>query len=149
MTKTPDFAKTMQDMMASFPVDVSAFQNAFKTQAAFAEKFSKVALEAAEKSTEISAKWAKDALAKAGDVAKAKSEPADYSKAVSNFASTAAEMAAENLAAFAEIAKKVQMETVELMLAAGKDISEDASTVVKKATADVTTAAKKAAAAAN
>jgi hypothetical protein len=54
----------MQDMMASFPVDASAFQNAFKTQAAFGEKFSKVALEAAEKSTEISAKWAKDALAK-------------------------------------------------------------------------------------
>jgi hypothetical protein len=148
MTKTPDFAKTMQDMMASFPVDASAFQNAFKTQAAFAEKFSKVALEAAEKSTEISAKWAKDALAKAGDVAKAKSEPADYSKAVSTFASTAAEMAAENMAAFAEVAKKVQMETVELMLAAGKDMSEDATAVVKKATADVTTAAKKAAAAA-
>ena len=149
MNKTPDFVKTMQDMMASFPVDASAFQNAFKTQAAFAEKFSKVAIEAAEKSTEISAKWAKDALAKAGDVSKAKSEPADYSKAVSNFASTAAEMTAESMAAFAEVAKKVQMETVELMLAAGKDMSEDASSAVKKATSEVTTAAKKAAATAN
>ena len=67
MTKTPDFTKVVQDMMASFPVDASAFQNAFKTQAAFAEKFSKVAIEAAEKSTEISAKWAKDALAKVRD----------------------------------------------------------------------------------
>ncbi len=38
MTKTPDFAKVMQDMMASFPVDSSAMQNAFKTQAAMAEK---------------------------------------------------------------------------------------------------------------
>ena len=44
MTKTPDFAKVMQDMMAKFPVDASAFQNAFKTQAAFGEKLSKVAL---------------------------------------------------------------------------------------------------------
>ena len=148
MTKTPDFTKVMQDMMASFPVDASAFQNAFKTQAAFAEKFSKVAIEAAEKSTEISAKWAKDALAKAGQVSKAKSEPADYSKAVTDFASTAAEMAAENLAAFAEVAKKVQMETVELMLAAGKNIQDDATAAVKKATSDVTSAAKKAAAAA-
>ena len=78
MTKTPDFAKTMQDMMASFPVDASAFQNAFKTQAAFAEKFSKVAIEAAEKSTEISAKWTKDALAKVGDIARAKAEPAEH-----------------------------------------------------------------------
>jgi len=148
MNKTNDFTKVMQDMMASFPVDSSAFQNAFKTQAAFAEKFSKVAIEAAEKSTEISAKWTKDTLSKVGDMAKAKSEPTDYSKAASDFASAAAEMAAENMAAFAEIAKKVQMETVELMLAAGKDMSEDATAVVKKATNEVTTAAKKAAAAA-
>ena len=149
MTKTPDFTKTMQDMMASFPVDASAFQNAFKTQAAFAEKFSKVAIEAAEKSTEITSKWAKDTLAKAADMAKAKSEPTDYTKAATDFASAAAEMASENMAAFAEIAKKVQMETVELMMAAGKDISDDASTAVKKATNDVTAVAKKAAAAAH
>jgi hypothetical protein len=148
MSKTPDFAKTMQDMMASFPVDASAFQNAFKTQAAFAEKFSKVAIEAAEKSTEISSKWTKDTLHKVADMAKAKSEPTDYTKAATDFASAAAEMAAENMAAFAEVAKKVQMETVELMLAAGKDMSEDATAAVKKATAEVTSVAKKAAAAA-
>ncbi|MFP5480987.1 MAG: Phasin [Alphaproteobacteria bacterium] len=148
MTKTPDFTKVVQDMMASIPVDASAFQNAFKTQAAFAEKFSKVALEAAEKSTEITSKWAKDSIAKLSDVSRAKSEPADYTKSMTDFASAAAEMAAENMAAFAEVAKKVQMETVELMLAAGKDMSEDATAAVKKATADVTSAAKKAAAAA-
>ena len=148
MTKTQDFGKVMQDMMASFPIDTSAFQNAFKTQAAMAEKMSKVALEAAEKSTDISTKWAKDTIAKLADVAKAKSEPTDYSKSASDFATNASEMAAEHMAAFAEIAKKVQMETVELMLAAGKDISEDATAAVKKATADATTVAKKAAAAA-
>lgn len=148
MTKTPDFTKVMQDMMASFPVDASAMQNAFKTQAAMTEKMSKVALEAAEKSTEITSKWAKDTIAKLGDMSKAKTEPTDYTKAASDFASAAAEMAAENLAAFAEVAKKVQMETVELMLAAGKDMSEDATAAVKKATADVTTAAKKATSAA-
>jgi hypothetical protein len=148
MTKTPDFTKVMQDMMAQFPVDASAFQNAFKTQAAFAEKFSKVALEAAEKSTEITSKWTKDAIAKLADVSKAKAEPTDYTKSMTDFASAAAEMAAENMAAFAEVAKKVQMETVELMLAAGKEASEDATAAVKKATADVTAVAKKAAAAA-
>ncbi|MGA0539397.1 Phasin [Neotabrizicola sp. VNH66] len=148
MTKTPDFTKVFQDMMASFPVDSAAFQNAFKTQAAFGEKFSKVALEAAEKSTEITTKWAKDTLAKLSDISKAKADPADYTKSVTDFASAAAEMAAENMAAFAEVAKKVQMETVELMLAAGKEVSEDATAAVKKATAEVTSVAKKAAAAA-
>lgn len=58
------------------------------------EKFAKVALEAAEKSTEITSKWAKDAIAKMGDVAKAKTEPTDYTKSFSDYASSAAEMAA-------------------------------------------------------
>jgi len=147
MTKTPDMTKMVQDMMAAFPVDNTAFQNAFKTQAAMAEKLAKVTLEAAEKSTEISSKWAKDTIAKVSGVATAKADAAEYTKAATDFASAASEMAAENMAAFAEIAKKVQMETVELMLAAGKEVTEETSAAVKKATADVQTAAKKATAA--
>lgn len=144
MANTTDFTKVMQDMMASFPVDASAFQNAFKSQAAFGEKLSAVALQAAEKSTEITSKWTKETLSKLAAASKAKAEPAEYSKAATDFASAAAEMAAENMAAFAEVAKKVQMETVELMLAAGKTASEETTAAVKKATADVTAAAKKA-----
>ena len=79
-----------------------------------------------------------------GDMAKAKAEPADYAQAMTDFASATAEVAAENMAAFAEIAKKVQMDTVELMMAAGKDMSEDAASAMKKATTEVTAAAKKA-----
>lgn len=146
MQKPQDFTKVMQDMMAAFPVDASAMQDAFKTQAAMTEKMAKVALEAAEKSNEISSRWTKDTIAKIGALAKAKEEPTEYTKAMTDFASAAAEMAAEHMAAFAEVAKKVQMETVELMMAAGKDFSEDASAAVKKATADATSATKKAAA---
>lgn len=146
--KTQDYTKMFKDMMGNFPVDMTALQDAYKTQASLAEKMSKVALEAAEKSTEISSKWTKETIAKMGSVTTVKAEPADYGKAMTDFASAQAEMAAENMAAFAEVAKKVQMETVELMLAAGKDFSEDATAAVKKATADVTAAAKKAAAAA-
>jgi hypothetical protein len=146
MQKTQDFTKVMQDMAASFPMDTNAIQDSFKSTAVLGEKMSKVALEAAEKSNEISSKWTKDAIAKIGALTKVKAEPADYSKAFSDWASASAEMASENMAAFAEVAKKVQMETVELMMAAGKDFSEDATAAVKKASADVTTAAKKAAA---
>ncbi|WP_068109913.1 Phasin [Tropicimonas marinistellae] len=148
MTKTDEVTKMMQDMMAAFPVDATAMQDAFKTQAALGEKLSKVALEAAEKSTEISSKWTKETLSKLAEVTKMKEEPADYQKAMTDYASSQAEMVAETMAAFAEVAKKVQMETVELMLAAGKDISEDATAAVKKATAEVTEAAKKATASA-
>jgi hypothetical protein len=53
---------------------------------------------------------------------------------MTEFASAQAEVAAENMAAFAEVAKKVQTDTVDLMMTAGKDFSEDASAAVKKAT---------------
>jgi len=145
MAKTQDYSKAMQDIMGAFPVDMSAFQNAFKSQAAFGEKLSKVALEAADKTAEISSAMTKETLAKVGVVSKVKEDPADYTKAITDFASAQAEMVTEQMAAFAEVAKKVQMETVELMLAAGKDMSDDASAVVKKATDEVTKAAKKAA----
>lgn len=148
MTKTNDFTKLFQDIAAAYPVDATALQNAFKTQAAIGEKLSKVALEAAEKSTEISAQWTKLTIAKLADVTKAKAEPTDYTKAFTDFASASAEVTAEHLAAYAEVAKKVQMETVELLLAAGKDMSEDATAAVKKATAEVQVAAKKVTAAA-
>lgn len=143
-TKTNDMSKMLQELMASFPVDTKAMQDAFKTSATLNEKMSKVALEAADKSTEISAKWTKDTLAKLAEVATVKDEPTDYSKAITDFASAQAEMTAETMAAFAEVAKKLQMETVELMLAAGKDISEDATAAMKKATEDMSAAAKKA-----
>ena len=87
MTNATDFTKVMQDMMASFPVDTNAVKDAFKTQAALGEKMTKVALEAAEKSTEVSSKWAKETIAKLSGAAKAKAEPADYTKAVTDFAS--------------------------------------------------------------
>ena len=143
-TKTNDMTKMMQEMMASFPIDATAMQDAFKTQATLAEKMSKVALEAAGKSTELSAKFTKDTLSKFGEMAKVKDEPTDYTKAMTDFASSQAELVAEHMASYAEVAKKVQMETVELMLAAGKDFSEDATAAVKKATTEVTAAAKKA-----
>jgi hypothetical protein len=148
MAKNQDFNAVLKDMMGAFPVDTKAMEDAFKNQAALSEKLSGVALEAAEKSAEISSAWAKTTLAKLTEVTKAKTEPADYAKAMTDFASANAEVAAENMAAFAEVAKKVQMDTVELLMAAGKDIQEDATKVVKKATDDMTAAAKKATAAA-
>ena len=144
MTKTPDYTAMFKDVMGSFPVDTAAMEDAFKTTATLNEKLSGVALNAVEKSTEISNKWTKETIAKMTEMSKAKSEPADYAKAMTEFASASAESAAEHMAAFAEIAKKVQMDTVELMMAAGKDMQEDATAAMKKATNDAQAAAKKA-----
>ncbi|MGO4916523.1 phasin, PhaP [Pseudogemmobacter sp. W21_MBD1_M6] len=144
MAKAQDYTAIMQDMMKAYPVDMSAMQDAFKTQADLSEKLSKVALAAAEKSTEISSVWTKETLSKLNAVSAAKTEPADYSKAMTDFATVAAEMAQQHMAAFAEVAKNVQTQTVELMMSAGKSAGEEASAAVKKATDDMTAAAKKA-----
>lgn len=141
---TNDYTKMMKDMLGAFPVDTSAMTEAFKTQASMADKMSKVVLDAAEKSTEVSADWTKATIGKLGVVTNVKDDPSDYTKAMTDFASAQAEMSSESMAAFAEIAKKVQMETVELMLAAGKNFGEDATAAVKKATDELTSAAKKA-----
>ncbi len=144
MTKTPDMTAMLKDVMGAFPMDTSSMEEAFKTTATLNEKLSAVALTAVEKSSEVSSKWTKDTVAKMAELSKAKTDPADYAKAMTDFASAYAETAAEHMSAFAEIAKKVQMDTVELMMAAGKDMQEDAAAVVKKATDTATTAAKKA-----
>jgi hypothetical protein len=142
--KTQDFTAVMKDMMGSFPVDTKAMDDAIKTQSSLTEKLSAVSLTAAQKSTDLSSKWAQDTLTKMTALSTAKAEPADYAKSVSDFATASAEAAAEHMASFAEIAKSVQTEALELMMAAGKDMGEDISAVAKKATADATAAAKKA-----
>ncbi len=144
MAKTQDFTAVFKDMMGAFPVDTKAMEDAFKSQTSLAEKLSAVNIDAASKSTELSAKWAADTLAKMQDLTKAKKEPADYAKSMTDFASASAESAAEHMAAFAEIAKSVQTKTMELMMAAGKDASEDLTAAAKKATDEMTAAAKKA-----
>ncbi len=148
MTKATDITATLKDVLGAFPVDTAAVEDAFRSSATLNEKLAAVALKAADQSAEISSAWTKNTLAKLGTVATAKSEPADYAKAMTDFASAQAEVASENLAAWAEVAKKLQIETVELLMAAGKDFSQDASAAVKKATGEVTKAAKKATASA-
>jgi len=145
MAKTQDFTAVYKDFLGALPFDTKAVENMFKSQSALAEKMSAVAIEAARKSTDLSAKWTADTLGKLQTVSKAKAEPADYAKSVTDFASASAEVAAENMAAFAEIAKKVQTETLEIMLNAGKTLSEEVTAAATKATAEVSAAAKKAA----
>lgn len=135
MARTPDFTKTLQDLLANLPVDTSSFQDAFKSQAALNEKLARVALGAAERSTEVSAQWAKDTIARIGELTSTKEEPAEYAKAVGDFATAQAELAAEHISAFAEIAKKVQMDTVDLLLTAGKDLAAETQQAVQRTTA--------------
>lgn len=143
MAKTQDYTAMMKDMMGAFPVDMKSMENVFKSQSTLAEKMSAVAIDAAQKSADLSAKWTQSTLTKMSAMTKAKADPADYAKSMTEFLSAQAESAAEHMAAFAEIAKKLQTETMELVMAAGKDMSEDMTAAAKKATEEMTSAAKK------
>ena len=144
-----DYAQMLKDMMGNFPVDTSSVENLAKSQAALAEKMSSVAIEAAQKSTDLSARWMQDTLSKLSGMTAAKSEPADYAKSVTDFMTQSAESAAEHMAAFADIAKRVQTETLELLMAAGKDMTEDMTAAARKAGTEMTKVAQNATTAAS
>ena len=142
MTNADDYTRMMKDMMGAMPMDDAALQNAFKSQAAMMERMTRVALEAAEKSTEVSTKWTRATLEKAGETATTKDDPADYSKAMTDFASAQSELASQHAAEFAEIARKLQMDTMEVLMAAGKDMQDTATETARTATEATDKAAK-------
>ena len=146
MANTTDVNVMFQDFMGAFQMDTTAYETAFKNGASLNEKIAAVALTAVSKNADISNKWTADTLSKLSEISKAKAEPADYAKAITDFASVQAEVTAENLSAYAEVAKKAQMDAVELFMMAGKEATEEVSTAVKKAASEVGNVAKKAAA---
>ena len=122
----------MREALSGSPMDPTVLENLAKSQAALAEKLSAIAIEAARRSTDLSAHWVQDTLSKLPALTQARAEPAEYAKAAGDFMSGSAETAAENLAAFAEIVRKVQAETFALLLTAGKDLAQDATAAAKE-----------------
>lgn len=134
MTKldTPDFTKTFEQFFKNAPADFTAFGDVFKNTAEIGGQLTKIALNAAEKNAELSHKWTKDTLTKLEAVTKVQKDPADYAKVVSDFAAEQAHTAPERMAAFAEVAKKAQLDTVDVVMKAGKDVQAEATRAVKK-----------------
>lgn len=143
-----DSTAAVNEALAALPIDVKAIEEAFKATAAMNEKLAGVALGAAEKTNEIAFGTNKEAIAALLEVGKANVEPADYAKALTDFAQFTGEQVAKNFSFYAEIAREAQAEAVELMVAAGKDASNEAAAVLQKATNEATKVAKKAAKAA-
>ena len=109
MTNLNDMTGFFKDMMGAFPVDTKSFEEAMKGTTALNEKFASVAVEAAEKSAEISNKWTKETLSRLSTISKARTDPADYVKAMTEFASAQAEVAAENMAALPKWQRKFKL----------------------------------------
>ena len=115
-----EFTKPWADMFAQNPLNPAAFSDASRKYAATGEALAALALNAAESSAELTGKWTMDTLSHMKDVCVAKEDAAAYAQAARDFASSFMESAAENTAAYAEIAKRAQVETTEIFLGGDK-----------------------------
>lgn len=137
MTKfqTPDFTKAFENLFSG--ADFTAFNDVIKNSTEFNSKFGKIALEAAEKNAELTQAWTKETLNQLEGLTKTQKDPADYAKVISEFTTDQAKATTDRVAAFAEVAQKAQMETIELFMNAGKDIQTKTQAAAKKATRKV------------
>ncbi|KAA8609272.1 phasin [Salipiger aestuarii] len=148
MAMTEDFTAKMKEMMDGFPMDTVKLEEAFKTSAAYSEKASSIALDAAGKSTDISVGFTMETLGRMGDLAKARPEPMDYAQAISDFTSAQMTSLSDNMTALTEVAKAAQSETMELLMSFGQDMADEASaatTTAAKATSSAATSTASAA----
>lgn len=142
MNNTHDTTAMFKDAMTAFPIDISAAEGALKSSAELNEKISTVALIAVGKSAAISQQWTQQSLKSLSDVSKAKSEPTDYMQAMTDFAAGFSKAATEHMTAFAENAKQAQTETLEILMAVGKNFGEEATSAAKTATKEATSGTK-------
>lgn len=125
MAATQDLTAAMKDMMGAFPMDMGAFEEAWKNSAGISEKASAIALDAAGKTADISVGWTMETLTRMGDLAKAKPAPADYAQAMSEFASAQMQSLNAHMTAYGDVAKSAQSEAMALMMSVGKDVADD------------------------
>ena len=145
MAMTEDFTAKIKEMMDGYPMDTAKLEEAFKASAAYGEKASAIALDAAGKSTDISVGFTMETLGRIGDLAKARPEPMDYAQALSDFASAQMSSISDNMIALGEVARTAQGETMELMMSLGQDMADDASAATSAAAEATTSAATQAA----
>ena len=126
-----DYSKNFEKMMSQSPVK---FDDAMKSVMDFNSKFGKIALDTVKKNAELSQAWAKESLSALDPFVKSTEKPEDFMKIATDYMSSQTQSTPKHMAEFAEVAKKAQLETIDLMMKAGKDAQEELSSVTKKAT---------------
>ena len=106
---------------------------AMKSIMDYNSKFGKIALDTVKKNTELSQTWAKESLSALDPFVKSTEKPEDFMKIATDYVSSQTQSTPKHIAEFAEVAKKAQLETIDLMMKAGKDAQEELTNVTKKA----------------
>ena len=100
----------------------------------FNSKLSKIALDTFKKNTELSQEWSKETLNSLETFTKTHKNPSDYSKVINDFVTQQTQSSPKHIAEFAEIAKKAQLDIIDLYMSAGKEMNEEMTKTAKKTT---------------
>jgi DNA-directed RNA polymerase subunit F len=122
-TKNFEKFSTQNPFMSSHSLD-SIFE--------FNSKLSKIALDTLKKSAELSQDWSKETLNSLDTFTKTHKNPSDYSKVINDFITQQTQSSPKHIAEFAEIAKKAQLDTIDLYMSAGKEMNEEMTKTAKK-----------------
>ena len=120
MTQFQNYAKALADMASSFPLAPTSVKDTYQKAAENFEQATSIALNAASEVVAINDKWAKDTLARAKEVSRDNLAPEHVTKTFQDYASASWETSAQYLASYTEIARKAQMDAVELALGSAK-----------------------------
>lgn len=129
---TEEFTKAFQSMFQNIPgMDLEALNAPAKDIAEFNTKLNAIALETAKKNVELSTKWTQDVLADITGLNKPQETPADYASAASEVSAAQLKGAPERISQFAEVAKKAQVDAVELVMNTTKAMQAKATEAAK------------------
>mgnify|MGYP001403747551 CR=1 FL=1 len=126
-----DYSKNFEKIMAQSPIKVDG---AMKSVMEYNTKLGKIALNTLKKNAELSQAWTKESLTSLDPFVKGSEKPEDFMKMTNDYVTSQAQSTPKHMAEFAEVAKKAQLETIDLMMKAGKDAQEELMSASKKAT---------------
>ena len=126
-----DYTKNFEKIMSQSPFKID---DAMKSMMDYNTKVGKIALDTVKKNTELSQSWTKESLSALDPFVKGTEKPEDFMKIANDFVSSQTQSAPKHMAEIAEVAKKAQLETIDLMMKTGKDAQEELTNVAKKAT---------------
>ena len=129
---TLDFANTAEKLMGALNFDTKAYEDVLKNAAEFNAKLGKVAVDAARRNAELTNAWTQDVLTRVDTANTAYGNPVEYAAAATEFATAEVRALPDRMAEFAEIAKTAQLNTLDLMISAGKVVQEKAAPAAAK-----------------
>ena len=100
----------------------------------FNSKLSKITLDTIKKNTKLSQEWSKETLNSLETFTKTQKNPSDQSKVINDFITQQTQSSPKHIAEFAELAKKAQLDTIDLYMSDGKEINDDMTTPATKTT---------------